>query len=184
MKCNPTTPRADAARGTGAPAGCRPAGAPACGSGALARDPRGRGHEGHRRGRRCHGQGGFTLAEVLAALLFMAIVIPVAVEGVRIASRAGQVGARRAVATRIGDSVLNEQVVRSQSQTSAQNGTVQEAGVDYQWRTHSENWSVDQLTLLTVQVDFPVQGQTYNVLLSTLIDPNAATATASTPTTP
>ena len=32
----------------------------------------------------------FTLAEVLAALLFMAIVIPVAVEGLHIASLAGK----------------------------------------------------------------------------------------------
>ena len=33
-------------------------------------------------------RAGFTLAEVLAALAFMAIVIPVAVQGLRIASRA------------------------------------------------------------------------------------------------
>ena len=33
-------------------------------------------------------QGGFTLAEVLAALLFMAIVIPTAVHGLRVASLA------------------------------------------------------------------------------------------------
>src|SRR2546427_2640107 len=35
--------------------------------------------------------GAFTLAEVLAALAFMAIVIPVAVNGLRVANRAGQV---------------------------------------------------------------------------------------------
>ena len=32
---------------------------------------------------------GFTLAEVMAALVFMAIVIPVALEGLSIATRAG-----------------------------------------------------------------------------------------------
>jgi Tfp pilus assembly protein PilV len=124
---------------------------------------------------------GFTLAEVLAALLFMAIVIPVAVEGVRVAARAGQLGARKAVAARIGESVLNEQMVRGQSSRSgAQSGTVQEAGVDYQWNVTSEAWTVDQLTRLTVQVDFPVQGQTFNVSLSTLTDPNASSITATT----
>ena len=35
--------------------------------------------------------GGFTLVEVLAALVFMGILIPVTMEAVRVASRAGQV---------------------------------------------------------------------------------------------
>ena len=39
----------------------------------------------------------FTLAEVLAALMFMAIVIPVAVEALRTASLAGEVARYRAV---------------------------------------------------------------------------------------
>ena len=59
-------------------------------------------------------QAGFTLAEVLAALLFMAVVIPVAVDGLRVASRASVLGQRKAVAARIAESVLNEQVVASQ----------------------------------------------------------------------
>ena len=50
----------------------------------------------------------FTLAEVLAALMFMAIVIPVAVEGLRLASRAGEVGERKVTAARIADRVMNE----------------------------------------------------------------------------
>ena len=39
-------------------------------------------------------QAAFTLAEVMAALLFLAIVIPTAVEALQIASRAGEVAAR------------------------------------------------------------------------------------------
>jgi len=39
--------------------------------------------------RRRNRQGGFTLAEVLAALLFLAIVIPTAVEALHLASLAG-----------------------------------------------------------------------------------------------
>jgi type II secretory pathway pseudopilin PulG len=56
----------------------------------------------------------FTLVEVLAALAFMAIVIPVAVEGLRVANLAGQVGQRRAVAARIADRILNELFVTGQ----------------------------------------------------------------------
>ena len=58
--------------------------------------------------RRTANRAGFTLAEVLAALVFMAIVVPVAVEGLRVANLAGQVGQRKTVAARVADRVLNE----------------------------------------------------------------------------
>src|SRR3954466_5122075 len=88
---------------------------------------------------KCNGSGakrarsGFTLAEVLAALVFMAIVIPTAVEGLRIANLAGQVGQRRAVAARIAESVLNELLVTHQWQTGTQTGVVQEGPMQYRW---------------------------------------------------
>ena len=44
----------------------------------------------------------FTLAEVLAAMLFLAIVIPAAVEALHVASLAGEVAARKGAAARIG----------------------------------------------------------------------------------
>ena len=59
------------------------------------------------------GRGAFTLAEVLAALAFMAIVIPVAIQGLRIANLAGQVGQRKAAAGRIAERVLNEWIIGS-----------------------------------------------------------------------
>src|SRR4029453_13242471 len=66
----------------------------------------------------------FTLAEVLAALAFIAIVIPVAVEGLRIANLAGQVSQRKAVAMRVAERVLNEMAVTGQMRSSAQNGSL------------------------------------------------------------
>src|SRR6266851_5890023 len=82
----------------------------------------------------------FTLAEVLAALAFMAIVIPVAVDGLRIANRAGQVGQRKAVAARIAERVLNEVVITGQFRSTTQRGTVQEGVQAYQWFMRSEPW--------------------------------------------
>jgi hypothetical protein len=115
-------------------------------------------------------RGGFTLAEVLAALVFMAIVIPVAVEGLRIANLAGLVGQRKAVAARIGDNVLNELVVTGQWQRGVQRGAVTEGSTEYAWDARAESSNLGTLRLLTVQVTFPVQGQDYDVRLSTLVD--------------
>ena len=112
----------------------------------------------------------FTLAEVLAALAFMAIVIPVAVEGLRVANLVGQVSLRKAVAMRVAERVLNEMIVTGQTRASTQNGTIQEGFQGYRWSMRTEPWPEDAMRLVTVQVIFPVQGQEYDVNLSTLMD--------------
>ena len=112
----------------------------------------------------------FTLVEVLAALTLMAIVIPVAVDALRLANLAGQVGQRKAVAGRIAERVLNESLVTGQLRGTTQNGLVQEGAQQYQWSIRSEPWSQDAMRLVTVQVAYPVQGRDYEVRLSTLVD--------------
>jgi type II secretory pathway pseudopilin PulG len=126
---------------------------------------------------------GFTLAEVLAALVFMAIVIPVAVQGLRIASLAGQVAERKAVAARIADRMLNELVVTGQWQTSNQSGSRFEGVHEFTWRAVNDPWELGVLRVLNVEVFFQVQGQEYDVRLSTLIDPSAELATTNSTTT-
>ena len=116
-------------------------------------------------------QSGFTLAEVLAALLFMAIVIPVAVQGLHIASRAGSVSERKALGARLAENKLNELVVTGQWQSAAQKGTIQEGLQSYSWQLQSESWAEDgAMRLLTVHVNVPVQGRDYDVHVSTLVD--------------
>ena len=115
---------------------------------------------------------GFTLAEVLAALVFMAIVIPVALQGMQIASRAGAVAERKALATRLAERKLNELIVTGQWQSSSVKGTMQEGWQTYDWNLETESWAEDgSMRVLTVRVTVPVQGQKYDVRVSTLVDP-------------
>ena len=118
---------------------------------------------------RRRGRGGFTLAEVLAALLFLAIVIPAAIEAMHIASRAGTVAARKGAAARIADRILNESLVTTNWSTGTQNGTAGEGAQEFRWTLSSRAWSVDALQLLTVEVKYSVQAQDYSVQLSTLV---------------
>src|SRR5205085_5019430 len=85
----------------------------------------------------------FTLAEVLAALVFMAILIPVALEGLSIASRSGEVAARKSEAAIVADSVLNESIITTNWNTSLQNGTVRQRLHDFQWTLRSDPWTED-----------------------------------------
>ena len=110
----------------------------------------------------------FTLAEVLAALLFMAIVIPVAVEALHVSSLAGEVAARKGVATRVADRVLNESLVTTNWNHGTQNGTVSEGALDFRWTLSSETWPQDAMQLVTAEVKYSAQGNDYSVKLSTL----------------
>src|SRR5215813_10470256 len=76
-------------------------------------------------------RSGFTLAEVLAALVFMAILIPVALEGLSIASRAGEVAVRKSEAGLVAERVLNESVVTTNWLQSAQSGSVRQGTREY-----------------------------------------------------
>src|ERR1017187_2953846 len=91
----------------------------------------------------------FTLAEVLAAMLFLAIVIPVAVEALHVSSRAGEVAARKGAAARIADRILNESLVTTNWNNGAQNGTVSEGALDFRWTLTSQNWPKDSMQMLT-----------------------------------
>jgi type II secretory pathway component PulJ len=113
---------------------------------------------------------GFTLAEVLAALVFMAIVIPVAVQALRIASLAGQVGYRKAAAARVAERVLNESLITSQLQGLSQTGVIDEGPQQYRWTIRSEPWTQDAMMLVRIEVLFAVQGKDYDVHLSTLVN--------------
>jgi hypothetical protein len=110
----------------------------------------------------------FTLAEVLAALLFLAIVIPTAVEALHVASLAGEVAARKSEAARVADRVLNESLVTTNWTGGMQSGTVTEGILDFRWKLTSQNWPQDSMELLTVDVTYSAQGRDYSVQLSTL----------------
>jgi Tfp pilus assembly protein PilV len=128
-----------------------------------------------------NGQGraesGFTLAEVLAALLFLAIVIPAAVEALHVASLAGEVAARKSEAARVADRVLSESIVTT-NWMSRQSGTISEGVLDFRWIVSSRSWtqlslgqSSTPMQLVTAQVTYSAQGKDYSVSMSTLASP-------------
>jgi hypothetical protein len=121
----------------------------------------------------CRTDSAFTLAEVLAALMFMAVVIPVALEALSIASRAGEVAARKGEAMLVAERLLNESIVTT-NWASVQNGTVRQGLRDFRYSMQTVPWNEDQyqseLRLLSVEVLYTAQGHEYKVNLSTLVD--------------
>ena len=102
-------------------------------------------------------------------MLFLAIVIPVAVEALHVSSLAGEVAARKGAAARIADRVLNESLVTTNWTGGGQSGTISEGALDFNWTLTTQNWPKDStMQLLTAEVKFQAQGKDYSVKLSTL----------------
>ncbi len=117
-----------------------------------------------------HNSAGFTLAEVLAALMFMAIVVPVAIEALHIASAAGEVAERKAEAVRVAERVLTENIVMGSWNQSSQNGTYSENGHEFRWMLRNEPWQDASMRQLTAEVTYNAQDREHAVRLSTLLN--------------
>lgn len=128
----------------------------------------------------------FTLVEVLAALLMMAIIIPVALQGMGVVSRVAEVGQHKAAAMRVAERVINEQIALvglGQAIPTSGSGTEVDGDTSYPWTMQTGNWAEDTMTQMTVHVTFTVRGSAYEMTLSTLFDPNADTPGTPSPVT-
>lgn len=120
----------------------------------------------------------------MAAMVFMAILIPVALEGLSLASRAGELAARKSEAALVAERVLNEMVTTTNWNTSAQNGTVRQGVREFRWKLQNEPWNEDPtqnaMRLLSVDVVFSSQGRDYTLRMSTLVDSSSPLTTPTT----
>jgi|SRR5215471_3513074 len=128
----------------------------------------------NRNGVRAAHLSAFTLAEVLAALLFMAIVVPVAVEGLHIASLAGAVAERKGEAARVAQRLLEESLVTTNWNQALQRGEVTEGQRQFRWTLRNDPWNQDPnqnvMQQVSVEVFFTAQNREYSVRMSTLVN--------------
>lgn len=116
-------------------------------------------------------QAGFTFAEALAAMVFMAILIPVVIQGLSLSNRAAVIAERKTIATRLANNVLTDSVITGSWKLSNPSGDFEEPWYEgYRWEIHNDPWEQGKMTRLSVEVFYQVQGREYSVILSTLID--------------
>jgi Tfp pilus assembly protein PilV len=131
---------------------------------------------------------GFTFVEVLAALLFLAIVIPAIVQALTLANRASEMAERHAIAGEFAENELNQMVLdNAWNNAPASTGDFGPTAPGYRWEMKTTNWTADTvnpMTALEVDVYYTVQGHEYNVRLSTLVAQPTTTTGANTATTP
>ena len=117
---------------------------------------------------------GFTLVEVLAAMVFLGILMPAIIRAITIANRASVIADRRSVAAELAENKLDQELVGNAWMSAAANKG--DFGKDYpgfRWELKQATWQGDAanpMTELAVEVFFPVQGKEHSVRLTTLVN--------------
>jgi len=125
---------------------------------------------------------GFTFVEILAALVFLAILVPAVVEGLTIASRVSVITERSAIAAELAQNKLNELSLGGAWASAGARGDFTEDWPGYRWELKQSTWDMDTMTQLDLTVFYTVQGQEQSVALSTLVNPADASTTTTTST--
>lgn len=122
---------------------------------------------------------GFTLVEVLAALLFLALAIPAVLGAINASSRAGEIAERSAIAGQLAENELSQLVLDQTNTTGGSSGGNSgdrgDFGTEYpgyRWEMKQEAWTVSpDLTQYTVRVYYSVRGDERSVEMSTVLVP-------------
>lgn len=121
----------------------------------------------------------FTFVEVLAALLFLAVVIPAVITALTVSNRASEIADRGNLAGELAENKLSELLIDNAWLTpAATSGTFGDDLPGYRWEMAVADWTADPANTvneLRVDVFYPVQGQERSVRLTTLVNPSGST---------
>ena len=121
----------------------------------------------------------------MSRLSVVAVLLAVALAGLSMASRAGEVAARKSEAALVADRVLSESIVTTNWNRNLQTGTVRQGLREFAYTMRNEPWNQDPnqnaMRLLSVEVKYAAQGRELSLRLSTLVNNAPPAQTASTP---
>src|SRR4051794_220177 len=115
-------------------------------------------------------RAGFTLVEVLATLVLIGIVIPVALKGVSVAVNAASHAKHQAAAATLAESKLSEMIAQGDWSFGAGSGDFGTDWPGYQWSCTTANPDPNvNVTEVTVTVTWTERGQLRDVSVATFI---------------
>jgi len=121
-------------------------------------------------------QPGFTFIEVLAAMLFLAILVPAILQALTIANRASEVSERSAIAAELASNKLSELTLNQAWTTAETKGDFGQDWPGYRYEVNQATWDVDDMTNLSVDVFYSIQGKERSLQLSTLVSQSGTSA--------
>lgn len=122
-----------------------------------------------RAARRFKRSAAFTLVEVLATLVLAAIILPVAMRGISMATAAAGETKRRSEAAALADAKLAELVVTGDWQGSEMSGEFLDDRSGYRWSAEVSDWEDPTVRQLAVSVEWSARGSRREVTVVTLV---------------
>jgi prepilin-type N-terminal cleavage/methylation domain-containing protein len=118
--------------------------------------------------------GGFTLMEVLATIVLIGIVLPVAMQGISLAASLAETARHKAEAAVLVRSKFNELLATSEWQNGNLGGDFSPDHPEHSWSAELSAWQTTALQQLDIHVSWNSCGRQQSVTVSTLVDPEAA----------
>ena len=115
-------------------------------------------------------RGGFTLVEVLAAMAFLGILMPVVISALFVSSRAAVISERSTIALQLGENKLNEMMLAGAWTSESGRGDFGNQWPGYRWELSKSGWEESAaMTELTLDIFYTVQGTERDLRLTTLV---------------
>ncbi len=112
---------------------------------------------------------GFTFIEVLTALIFVAIVLPVALKGISLASSVTAETKHRQIAAGLAENLLAEIVSAGSFENLAGEGDFFPDYPEYHWNITLDDWQQAGVKELTLTVSWLFRGKKREISLATLV---------------
>ncbi len=119
--------------------------------------------------KKINSQNGFTIIEILAAFVLIAIVIPVVMKGLSLSMAVAADSARKNHAVILAQNRLAEIVVDEDWQDSRLTGDFGQEHENYRWQMDSFDWIEPYVKQVDLKVFWESRGAERSVRLSTLV---------------
>ena len=111
----------------------------------------------------------FTLVEVLASLMLIAIVLPVALRAISLSAANTSLAAQRTEAAALAQMKLNQLIVARDYDIGEQVGDFGDEWPNYQWRSNISNWSGQSLLQVDATVTWVHRGMQHGITLNAIM---------------
>ena len=126
----------------------------------------------------------FTFVEVLAAMVFLGILMPVVISALLTANRVSVAAERSTIAAQLAENKLGELMIGDAWSSESASGDFGAEWTGYRWQLSKPSWQTGEMTELTLDVFYKVQGNEHSARLSTLVSSSLASTTGTTTSTP
>jgi prepilin-type N-terminal cleavage/methylation domain-containing protein len=120
-----------------------------------------------------HRLGGFTFIELLATVVLIAVIMPVAMRSIGLCTRLGGLSRRQIEAASLAEAKMTDLIVTGDWENGNQHGGFGEDWPGYEWKAYVTNWTDATVRELDLTVFWESAGQQREVTLSTLVYPES-----------